>query len=218
MKNCKRCGKQLRTEQRHNIYCSQECANLARSENKIKNWLNGEYDGIVGTNYLSETIRLYLLKESNYSCELCGWNQINPITKKSPLEIHHIDGNCLNNSRDNLQVLCPNCHSLTENYKSLNRDSKRERISSRKNYCIDCGKEISAEALRCQSCAGKNKITVKPLSRQELKEQIRLFPFTKIAKDQNVTDNTIRHWCIQYGLPSKKKDIKAYSDDEWEKI
>ena len=89
MKYCLKCGKQLTTEQRHNIYCSQDCAISARKELKIKNWLEGNYDGIIGENQLSHTIRDYLLEQAEYKCELCGWNKINPITNKCPLEIHH---------------------------------------------------------------------------------------------------------------------------------
>lgn len=218
MKICKKCGKELTQEQRHNIYCSQECANLDKKESKIQLWLNGEFDGVRGSNQLSQTIRDYLLEKNNYSCELCGWNKINPITKKCPLEIHHRDGNCLNNSNENLQVLCPNCHSLTENYKALNKNSDRERTIVRKNYCKDCGKEISADALRCRECSNKSRTTIKPLTREELKNKIRNLPFTKIAEEQNVTDNAIRKWCIGYNLPSKKKEINSYSDEEWEKI
>ena len=33
-----------------------------------------------------------------------------------------------------------------------------------------------------------------------------------------VTDNAIRKWCKLYNLPFKVKDIKTYSDEEWEKI
>lgn len=216
MKICARCKKELTTEQRHNTYCSRECANLARKENKIKNWLEGSYNGIIGTNQLSKTIRDYLLEKVNYRCELCGWDKINPITNKCPLEIHHKDGNYMNNSLDNLQVLCPNCHSLTSNYKALNKDGREDRIVNRKNYCIDCGKEITQDALRCVSCSNKARVKMKPLTREELKEKIRILPFTKIAEEQNVSDNAIRKWCTSYNLPSKKKDINAYSDEEWD--
>ena len=34
------------------------------------------------------------------------------------LELHHIDGNHNNNKLENLQMLCPNCHSITDNFKS----------------------------------------------------------------------------------------------------
>ena len=124
----------------------------------------------------------------------------------------------MNNSEENLQVLCPTCHSLTENYKALNKNSDRERTTVRKNYCMDCGKEITQDALRCKECSNKARITIKPLTREALKNKIRVLPFTKIAEEQNVSDNAIRKWCISYNLPSKKKDINSYSDEEWEKI
>lgn len=40
------------------------------------------------------------------------------------LEIHHKDGNHNNSSLDNLQLLCPNCHSYTENYCGKNNTGK----------------------------------------------------------------------------------------------
>ena len=60
------------------------------------------------------------LKEKK--CECCGitdWNG-----KEICFELHHIDGDELNNNLDNLQILCPNCHSQTDNYR--NRNSKKE--------------------------------------------------------------------------------------------
>jgi hypothetical protein len=33
-----------------------------------------------------------------------------------------------------------------------------------------------------------------------------------------VSDNAIRKWCVSEKLPKTKKEIKAYSDKEWEKI
>ncbi|TFG24210.1 MAG: hypothetical protein EU529_04875 [Promethearchaeota archaeon] len=50
-------------------------------------------------------------------CPKCRRHEINPYTRKSPLDIHHIDGNRQNNRPENLELLCPNCHALTPNYK-----------------------------------------------------------------------------------------------------
>ena len=58
-------------------------------------------------------------------CLNCGWGEVNSFTKLVPLQVHHIDGNCINNNEDNLQLLCPNCHSLTDTYGSLNANSSR---------------------------------------------------------------------------------------------
>ena len=62
-----------------------------------------------------------------YKCEICGWGEKNIYTGNVPLEIHHKDGNYLNNIESNLQVLCPNCHSLTNSYKNHNDVGRKDR-------------------------------------------------------------------------------------------
>lgn len=218
MKNCKRCGKELSTSQYHNIFCGQQCAALFKKEEYISKWKKGLESGNRQNGQISNYIRNYLLENNNYKCERCGWGEINPITNKTPLEIHHKDGNYKNNSEDNLEVLCPNCHSLTPNFKALNTAGRENRVSSRKNYCVDCGVCISVTALRCKSCEGKRRVVEKPITREELKDLIRKKPFTAIGKQYGVTDNAIRKWCISYGLPSRVKDIKSYSEEDWSKI
>ena len=46
---------------------------------------------------------------------------INPYTGLSILQIHHIDGDATNNKEQNLQVLCPNHHAMTEHFGSRNK-------------------------------------------------------------------------------------------------
>ena len=46
-------------------------------------------------------------------CEECGktmWR-----SRPIPLELHHINGDRFDNRLRNLQILCPNCHALTDN-------------------------------------------------------------------------------------------------------
>ena len=55
-----------------------------------------------------------ILQERPYKCEKCGISEWQG--QKLLLQVHHIDGNRYNNTRENLQILCPNCHSLTDNW------------------------------------------------------------------------------------------------------
>lgn len=102
-----------------NIYCSSECSTLHKTELKIQTYLDGTWDGS-HKGGLSATIRNFLLKEANYSCNKCGFNTFHPVDGACVLEINHINGDNKNHNRSNLEVLCPNCHSLTPNYRSRN--------------------------------------------------------------------------------------------------
>ena len=57
-------------------------------------------------------------------CEECGWAEKSQ-DGRLPLELHHIDGDALNNCLSNLQILCPNCHSLKPNYRGRNKNMPR---------------------------------------------------------------------------------------------
>lgn len=66
-----------------------------------------------GTTIQSHRLKLKLIRDGikKDECEICGnsyW-----FGKKLPLELHHIDGNHFNNELTNLQILCPNCHSIS---------------------------------------------------------------------------------------------------------
>ena len=94
------------------------------TEDKISGWLQGE-NFTRGATQVPSFIKNYLMKLHDNKCEKCGWGETNEVTGKIPLEIHHIDGDCTNNKIENLQLLCPNCHSLTSNFGSLNKNSNR---------------------------------------------------------------------------------------------
>lgn len=60
-----------------------------------------------------------------HQCECCKnteWQD-----KPIPLEVHHLDGDNLNNTIENLQLLCPNCHAQTENFRNRNTEQKKKR-------------------------------------------------------------------------------------------
>jgi hypothetical protein len=84
------------------------------------------------------TVKGYLIKQYGAKCSLCDWDKLNSKTNKCPIELDHIDGDSKNNSLANCRLLCPNCHSLTENYKALNkgngRHTRMNRYYSGKSY------------------------------------------------------------------------------------
>ena len=57
-----------------------------------------------------------LLEQRCYNCGLMKW-----LEGIIPLELEHIDGNTRNNLRENLTLLCPNCHALTPTYRGKNK-------------------------------------------------------------------------------------------------
>lgn len=85
-------------------------------------------------------------------------------------------------------------------------------------YCQDCGKKISKFAVRCEICEKFRQRKVKRPNREELKNFIRTETFTSLGKKYGVSDKTISKWCEYYNLPSKKKIIKSYTDDQWQLI
>ena len=64
-----------------------------------------------------------IFNEQNGICKLCSippiWNN-----KKLNFDCDHIDGNSKNHIRENLRMICPNCHSQTPTYKKNNSDIK----------------------------------------------------------------------------------------------
>lgn len=64
----------------------------------------------------SQLLRRYIFQIKEYKCECCGNTEW--LNQPINLEVHHIDGDKTNNTLENLQLLCPNCHSYTENYGS----------------------------------------------------------------------------------------------------
>lgn len=123
---CKFCGNKLLNRQ------TDFCSNICRDKNRekeyfqyIEKWKNGLEDGTYSDYGIDKRVRKYLFDKFNNKCQKCGWGEVNIFTNRIPLQIHHIDGDCTNNVEDNLQLLCPNCHSLTNNFGSRNKDSKR---------------------------------------------------------------------------------------------
>ena len=121
--NCKLCG-ELTTKV---TFCSIKCVNAEKHRIFIEEWLSGKRN-VSTCNGMSVSVHIkrWLRKKCGNKCEKCGWSEKNPVTNKVPLQLNHKDGNPENNDSNNLDLLCPNCHSLTPNFGSLNRGNGRK--------------------------------------------------------------------------------------------
>lgn len=70
--------------------------------------------------------RLRVMIEQNGKCNRCDINEW--LGERITLELEHKDGNNGNNSRENLEALCPNCHSLTKTWRGRKNRSRQNRV------------------------------------------------------------------------------------------
>lgn len=120
---CLNCKKELKSKQYK--YCSLKCQNELKRKNIFKKIENGN------TSLYVKNYKKYLIHKYGEKCMKCGWNEINKFTGNVPIQLEHKDGNSENNSLENLELLCPNCHSLTSTYGALNIGNGRQK---RKEY------------------------------------------------------------------------------------
>lgn len=76
---------------------------------RLKDWSN--YSRAVNC-------KKHLIKIRGNKCEECQLDKWRGELIK--LEIHHKDGDKTNNDENNLQLVCPNCHSFTKTWKKNN--------------------------------------------------------------------------------------------------
>lgn len=121
---CKTCGV---TVNKGYTYCSHACHQKQLFTEFIERWQTGvETGGNSNGMSVSAYIKRWLRENRGNKCQSCGWNEVNPVTNKVPLQVDHVDGNAENNREDNLRLLCPNCHSLTPTFGSLNKGKGRK--------------------------------------------------------------------------------------------
>lgn len=123
-KKCPYCGKPI--DKQWKKFCCDDCRRNFNHERLVKEWKEGKINGCDVNGSPRDFLRKYFLEKNDCKCEKCGYDKINPYTGYSILQIHHKDGDCYNNDESNLELLCPNCHALTENFG--NRNTRATRI------------------------------------------------------------------------------------------
>ena len=159
MENCKKCGKEFKPQKGLKSYCSLVCRNSReRSEEtkqKISEGVKASQQFILGskqryvdyqtlgkklkeiadnkileseyTTLSYERLKKRVVLEQNHKCNHCGIDEWNG--KTIALELEHKDGNHSNNRRDNLEAICPNCHSQTETWRGRNKQHRRNKVN-----------------------------------------------------------------------------------------
>jgi hypothetical protein len=96
---------------------------------KEKDLLEGKYVGRLMSFPTNSWPRNLLIRLFGYVCNRCKISDW--LGLKIILEVNHKDGDAENNSIPNLEFLCPNCHSLTPNFRALNKGSSKrtQRVS-----------------------------------------------------------------------------------------
>lgn len=177
----------------------------------IEDYLSNKFK--IGSSSLKKRILNEGLKP--HKCEEC--NQEWWLYKKIPLELHHINGNHFDNTFENLQLLCPNCHVFTDNYRgknqsrSIDKSNKieplKEVVSAPKfeaqNELVKSSRykpKYSSKEEAMKAVAKQNEKIIWP-NNEILAEMVWQKSVSKLAKEFGVTDNAVRHRCKHRGIP-----------------
>lgn len=138
-----------------------------------------------------------------YKCEKCG-NNGRWMNNDLVLQLDHINGDLTDDRKENLMLLCPNCHSQTSTF--CGKNVKTKPIKRKRHYC-KCGKEKRKKSNVCKECriiARKTFLSLKRPSKEHLIESlVELKSNVKLGKRYNVSDNTIRRWLNFYKIKKK---------------
>lgn len=105
----------------------------------IKDLLEAEFNTL--SDYQQRKI---LLLENDYRCQKCNVGEWEG--EQLPLEIHHINGDRKDKRRENVELLCPNCHSITPNWKTKTHYT-REKLAKRQEDNIRAYQQLMREML-----------------------------------------------------------------------
>lgn len=213
-KFCLFCGKEIIDGDYRKKFCDSSCAaSYNNSGRLISDETRFKISSTLKKKYTEHEKKLFVKKQSTkkniklkdrlirdgikeYRCEICGINewQGKPIV----LQLHHINGNHKDNKLENLQLLCPNCHSQTENYCSKNR-----RVEKVDLFCSQCGTKLSYNNMSglCIKCFREKQMLENIPDKYVLENAFKeLKTYSKLQSMFKVSNKTIKKWLMRYNL------------------
>ena len=107
-----------------------KCYRAKYDAEKVKHWKETGDTGCKTSTTIRNAIRTYILNKQGCMCAICGTKN-EWFGKQLNFILDHIDGDASNNFESNLRLICPNCDSQLDTFKSKNKNSAR---SHRKQY------------------------------------------------------------------------------------
>jgi len=127
--NCLYCAKENKCGRtKFNKFCDNTCQGKYKWKHETVPRIEA---GLVPSG--APALKKYLLETTGKYCAECGqedtWNN-----KPLVLQLDHMDGDSDNNYPKNLRLLCPNCHTQTENFGSKGKGSRYKKTAKRNRY------------------------------------------------------------------------------------
>ena len=175
----------------------------------------------------SDRLKKRLIKEElmEYKCNECDIKKWNG--KYIALHLEHKNGIHNDNRLENLELLCPNCHSQTKTYAGRNVDKERIikfDINVILNSNIDFSKEgwvkevskltgLTPKYIRkflkkespkfykekCSEYKQLRKVKNRP-SKEELEKMLKETNYSAVGRVYGVSDNAVRKWAKAYNI------------------
>jgi hypothetical protein len=153
-----------------------------------------------------------LIEYKGGKCQRCGYSKDHP----SVYDFHHRNPEekefgiskrltysfeRLKKEVDKCDLLCKNCHAEVheEEYKSGNY------VNTRKlKKCKICKKNILFNYKFCSlNCSALSKRKVSRPSKKHLENDLNKMSWSAVGRKYGVSDNAVRNWAKQYGIPIK---------------
>lgn len=145
---------------------------IKKDKCSIKEKNNQEIFKVNSDYHCSSHLKKRILRDNllENKCSECGqlpeWNG-KPLT----LQLDHINGINDDHRLENLRLLCPNCHTQTENFAGKNMSRK-----AKENFCVKCNTKISRDSTWCHFCSVEEKTKSRKNTMFNLKNNIVIYP------------------------------------------
>jgi hypothetical protein len=128
---CADCGQ----KRQPHLLTDGRCSRCTWAHERVTRWLTGD----LTVTYCGRAkdpaswVKRYLIATRGDRCEECR-EEVRRPDGISVIQLNHIDGDYWNNNLDNLELLCPNHHAMTDTWGSRNKQvGRRRRVAEAKH-------------------------------------------------------------------------------------